>query len=204
MAQLLLEKKAVIFSPSRPFTYASGRQGPLYCDNRQLLGYPVAFKQVGHWLSEQISELAPNAQSILGVATAGIPHATMSALELGLPTGYLREKPKVHGRSNQIEGFLAEGSQVVVVEDLINSGKSSWAATEALLAKGHGVLGLFCLVDYEFSDAHQLFKSKGIPIFALTCFTQLLEEALAQGMIKEEDRTTLLRWHANPDSWTAQ
>lgn len=202
MARLLLSNGAVSFSVQKPFTYASGRLGPIYCDNRQLLAHPPIVRQIGEWLAHLVRVHFSTAQALIGVATAGIPHATVTGLELNLPMGYVRAQAKAHGKKNQVEGWSERHSKVVVVEDLINSGLSSIAAIGTLREAQLQVIGMICLVDYELTSAHQHLIKEGVSLKALTTFSALLEMAQVIGQLKAEDRTTLLKWHESPESWT--
>ena len=140
VAKSLMEIKAVMLRPDEPFVWASGWNSPIYCDNRRLLSYPQARENVCRWMAEIIEKNYPDAEVIAGVATGAIAHGYLVAHMLGKPFIYVRPKPKDHGTGSQIEGILNSGAKVVVVEDLISTGKSSLAATDALMKAGCYIL----------------------------------------------------------------
>ena len=150
IAEKLLEIEAVQLSPDKPFTWASGWKSPIYCDNRKTLAYPRIRKLLRTHFVELIKEKFPKVQAIAGVATAGIPVGMMVAEAMNLPFAYVRSKPKDHGLGNQIEGIVKERQRVVVVEDLVSTGKSSLHAVEALRGAGAEVLGLCAIFTYGF------------------------------------------------------
>ena len=145
VAKSLLEIKAVMLRPDNPFTWASGWRSPIYCDNRRILSYPQLREQVCRWMADNINSRYPDADVIAGVATGAIAHGMLIAHFLGKPFIYVRPKPKDHGTGSQIEGILAEGSKVVVVEDLISTGMSSLAAVDALNKSGAEVMGMVAI-----------------------------------------------------------
>ena len=128
MAEFLLQIKAIKLQPNNPFTWASGWKSPIYCDNRITLSHPTVRTYIRQQLTKLIQEKFGAVGCIAGVATAGIPQGVLVAQELGLPFIYVRSKPKEHGRGNMIEGDVMSGKRVVVIEDLISTGKSSLQA----------------------------------------------------------------------------
>ena len=149
IAESLLEIKAVSLRPNDPFTWTSGIQSPIYCDNRLTLSYPEIRRKIAAGLAEIITEKFPGTDLIAGTATAGIPHAAWVSELLNLPMCYVRSKAKGHGKGNQIEGNAASGQKVVVVEDLISTGGSVITAVEALREAGCNVLGVVSIFTYE-------------------------------------------------------
>ncbi len=195
VAEYLLEIKAVVLSPSEPFTWASGIKSPIYCDNRKTLSYP----KVRHFLktafADVIAEEYKDAEVIAGVATAGIPHGVLVADILNLPFIYVRDKPKGHGLENLIEGKLEKGQKVVVIEDLISTGGSSLKAVDALRSAGAEVLGLGAIFTYGFDKAVKAFEAADCKAFTLSDYPTLIEKALEQDYIKEADKTALMEWY---------
>ena len=195
VAQALLSAQAVQLSTDPLFTWASGIQSPIYCDNRLLMGYPELRELVAKQLAEKIRTEFPGCEVVAGTATAGIPHAAWVSTELQLPMVYVRSKAKEHGRGNQIEGKLIEGQKVVVIEDLISTGGSSITAVEALQKEGAEVLGVFSIFSYELPKAAQAFEKLGVPYSSLTTLPKLTEQAQQSGSLNEEQLAFIKNWH---------
>ncbi|MFA1641436.1 orotate phosphoribosyltransferase [Chryseomicrobium imtechense] len=191
-AQALLEARAVQLSTEPLFTWASGIQSPIYCDNRLLMGYPKLREQVASELSTLIETHFPKCEVVAGTATAGIPHAAWVSTNLQLPMVYVRSKAKEHGRGNQIEGKLLSGQKVVVVEDLISTGGSSITAVDALRKEGADVLGVVSIFSYDLPKATEAFEQVGVPAYSLTTLNDLLMEDTS---LSAEDRTFIESWH---------
>lgn len=200
-AEKLLQIKALKLNADEPFTWTSGWKSPVYCDNRKLLSFPHVRDYVKSELANLILEQFGDAEVIAGVATAGIPHGALAADLLRLPFIYVRDKPKGHGLGNQIEGALEPGQKVVVVEDLISTGKSSIAAINALKAAGAEVIGLVALFTYGFDAAAKAFEEAGVPFFTISNYNALVEVGLKQGIISENQVDALSDWRANPSEW---
>ncbi|WP_342525877.1 orotate phosphoribosyltransferase [Chryseomicrobium sp. FSL W7-1435] len=192
-AHALLEAQAVQLSTDPLFTWASGIQSPIYCDNRLLMGYPKLRAEVAEELTSLIQTHFSECQVVAGTATAGIPHAAWVSTNLQLPMVYVRSKAKEHGRGNQIEGKLDSGQKVVVVEDLISTGGSSITAVEALKEAGADVLGVISIFSYELPKAQAAFHSLGVPYYSLTNLNELLTE---ESTLSTEDREFIQSWHA--------
>jgi orotate phosphoribosyltransferase len=201
-AEKLLQAGSVKLSPAAPFTWASGWKSPIYCDNRKLLSLPFTRDFIKSELANAVFEKFPEADAIAGVATAGIPWGAMVADQLKLPFLYVRPKPKEHGLGNQIEGNVQAGQRVVVVEDLISTGKSSLQVVDVLRQKEIPVLGMVSIFTYQFDLAQEAFKRAEVPFFSLTDYPTLLQLALQKGLVKPEEEDILLKWRANPASWT--
>ena len=204
MARNLLQIGAVSFSPDRPYTWASGLKSPVYCDNRQILGYPSIRDAVSRGFELSLVGLKLKPAAIVGTATAGIPHAAWLAGRLDLPMAYVRSKPKAHGKKNQLEGWIPEEAPLVVVEDLVSTGMSSGAVIEVLQKLGHQVLALLAIFSYGFEKAEALFDDLGIPLITLTSFEDLLQVAVAEALIPESELNTLRQWRSDPVSWSNQ
>ncbi len=200
-AKKLLQAEAVKLRPAEPYTWASGWKSPIYCDNRRLLSFPYIRDYVKSELCNHIFEAYPDAALIAGVATAGIPWGTMVADQLKLPFVYVRPKPKEHGLGNQVEGFYTAGQRVVIVEDLVSTGKSSLEAAMALQQGGLHVQGLVAIFSYGFREASAAFERFGVPFASLTNYTALLQSAKADGVITEDLEAVLLKWRDDPANW---
>jgi orotate phosphoribosyltransferase len=200
-AEKLLHIKALKISPDQPFTWASGWKSPVYCDNRKILSYPHVRDYVKSELANTIMENFPEAESLAGVATAGIPHGTLAADLLRLPFIYVRSKPKGHGLANQIEGVLTEGQKVVVIEDLVSTGMSSLEAVEALRSAGADVIGMCALFTYGFPQAEEAFAKANVKLITLSNYSALMEVAATQNLIQSADMEKLGQWRVSPSTW---
>ncbi|HVG12249.1 MAG TPA: orotate phosphoribosyltransferase [Flavisolibacter sp.] len=200
-AEKLLQVGAVKLSPATPFTWASGWKSPIYCDNRKILSYPYVRDFFKSELCNVVFEHFPAAEVVAGVATAGIPWGAMVADQLKLPFVYVRPKPKEHGLGNQVEGSLLPQQKVVVVEDLISTGKSSFQVVQVLRSLGVEVEGIVSIFNYGFPEATELFESEGIKVLSLTDYATLLTSASRQGSITASQEELLLKWSANPSKW---
>ncbi|WP_455169277.1 orotate phosphoribosyltransferase [Aegicerativicinus sediminis] len=200
-AGLLLQINAIKLQPKDPFTWASGWKSPIYCDNRIVLSFPPIRNFVRSSMSKAIEEKFGKPDVIAGVATGAIGIGALVAEYLGLPFIYVRPEPKSHGRQNQIEGFLEPGQNVVVVEDLISTGKSSLNAVKALKDAGANVKGMIAIFSYGFDVAKTNFESEHIDLITLSNYENLLEKALETQYINTEEHTVLKSWNANPAKW---
>ena len=200
-AELLLQINAIKLNPENPFTWASGWKSPIYCDNRILLSYPVIRNYIREEMAKQVELLYGKPDIIAGVATGAIGIGALVADFLGLPFIYVRPEPKSHGRRNQIEGKLEANQTVVVIEDLISTGKSSLNAVDALKAEGAKVKGMLAIFTYGFQIADQNFKAKEVSLHTLSDYEYLMEQALETKYINEEQMNTLLDWRTKPAGW---
>lgn len=200
-AQFLLEINAIKLSPNNPFTWASGWRSPIYCDNRIALSFPKVRDYICTELVNQITENYGRPDVIAGVATGAIGIGILVANKLDLPFIYVRPEPKKHGRQNQIEGLIKEGQSVVVVEDLISTGKSSLNAVNALKDARVNVLGMVAIFSYGFEIAQANFESAAVSLQTLSNYQELLEQALDTNYISSEQLETLSLWNANPSQW---
>lgn len=203
IAKDLLDIKAVFLRPNEPFTWASGIKSPIYCDNRLTLSYPKVRKDVENGLAKLIQENFPDAQCLMGTATAGIAHAALTAEILDLPMGYVRGGAKSHGRNNRIEGKIEHGMKVVVVEDLISTGGSSLECVEALREAGCEVIGLVAIFTYGLPKATTNFEAANCKFATITDYDTLIEVAKEHDYIKEADMEKLKAWKKDPndESW---
>jgi len=201
IAGSLLQIKAIKLNPANPFTWASGWQSPIYCDNRKILSYPAVRKQVYESFAKLIAEKYPDAEIIAGVATGAIAHGVLVAEEMGKPFIYVRSSPKSHGLTNQVEGEYTKGAKVVVVEDLVSTGGSSLSAVEALKDAGCEVLGMVAIFTYGFPAAEENFEKAGVKLDTLSNYGAMIELATEQGYVKQEELQTLREWRKNPSVW---
>ena len=200
-AAKLLEVKAIKLQPQDPFTWASGWKSPFYCDNRKTLSFPALRSYVKTELTRLIMEEFPEAEAVAGVATGAIAQGALVADALGLPFAYVRSKPKDHGLENLIEGELAPGAKVIVVEDLISTGGSSLKAVEALRKAGMEVIGMVASYTYGFPIAEKAFSDAGVRLVTLTNYEAVLEVAKQIGYITEDQIPTLNDWRRDPANW---
>lgn len=201
VAEKLLQINAVKLNIQNPFTWASGWKSPIYCDNRKILSYPHVRDFIKSEMTNAVFTEFPDADVIAGVATAGIPHGALIADLLSLPFIYVRSKPKEHGMGNQIEGVLEAGQKVVVIEDLISTGKSSMEAVDAIKAAGGEVIGLCSVFTYGFDIAIKLFNDVNIKTLSLSNYNALLELSLDKKTISSEELEQLKTWRENPAAW---
>lgn len=200
----LLQIKALQISPDKPYTWASGWKSPVYCDNRKVLSFPYVRDFVKSELANMVLEKFPDAEVIAGVATAGIAHGVMAADLLKLPFIYVRAKPKEHGMGNQVEGVLHPGQKVVVVEDLVSTGKSSLQVVDVLRELGAEVLGMCALFTYGFPVADEAFEKAGVPLHTISNYSALMEVCEDQKLIATGQKTTLEQWRVDPANWNKQ
>lgn len=201
VAEKLLQINAIKLNPGNPFTWASGWKSPIYCDNRRVLSFPYIRDFVKSELCNLIFEHFPDAAMLAGVATAGIAWGALAADQLKLPFIYVRPKPKEHGLGNQIEGYFERDQSVVVVEDLISTGKSSLQVVTALREAGLRVEGLVSIFTYSFPEAAEAFSRMEVPYLSLTNYPALLELAMEKKLIRIEDQEVLLKWREQPSTW---
>lgn len=202
-AEILLNVKAVFLRPEEPFTWASGIKSPIYCDNRLVLSYPEERTAIKNGMVELIKKEFPEVEVIMGTATAGIPMAALTADVMGIPMGYVRSDAKKHGKQNQIEGKIAPGQKVVIVEDLISTGGSVKTVVDALKAAGADILGVAAIFTYGLPDSVKNFAEMGVEFRTLSNYDVLTEVAAEKGYIKEEVIGKLQQWKKDPrdESW---
>ena len=200
LASGLLEAGAVRLSPKSPFTWASGLKSPIYCDNRQLLGFPELRTQIKAVLAERAAESKPTL--IAGTSTAGIPWAALVADVLGLPMAYVRPEPKKHGMGRQVEGPHVDGHRVVLLEDLISTGGSSIKCVEALRHEDAEVLEVLALFSYGLPQADEAFRAAGVKLRVLATFDDLARRAKEQGLLDVQDQASLTEWRTDTVAWS--
>ena len=201
IAESLLQIKAIKLQPSSPFTWASGWKSPIYCDNRKTLSYPKVRKLIKESFVKVIEEKYGKPDVIAGVATGAIAIGMLVAEAMELPFVYVRPKPKEHGLGNQIEGEVPNGKNVLVIEDLISTGKSSLNAVKALREQDINVLGMVAIFTYGFDAAKQNFEEHKVELTTLSNYNILIEIALNSGYVKPNQLQTLKEWRENPANW---
>ncbi len=201
VAEYLLQIKAIKLKPENPFTWASGWQSPIYCDNRITLSYPKIRKFLCNAMAQKIKTRYSEVKAIAGVATGAIGIGMLVADALDLPFMYVRPAPKKHGRQNQIEGHYDPTAPTVVVEDLISTGKSSLQAVEALRKENINVLGMVALFSYEFDVAAQNMQEANIELTTLSGYNALIDTAIATNYIAPEQEEVLKKWRKAPELW---
>lgn len=201
IAEFLLQINAVKLSPQSPFTWTSGWKSPIYSDNRLILSHVEIRNYIKNQLGITLKNNFPSTEAVIGVATAGIAPGAILADEVGLPFGYVRSEAKKHGMGKQVEGDIKPGTKVVVVEDLVSTGKSSLQAIHALRDFNCEVVGMVSIFTYGFDAATRAFEEAGCKYISLTNYNTLLDVALAQGKIQPEQLELLNEWRKAPDTW---
>lgn len=201
VAEKLLQVQAIRLNVKEPFTWSSGWKSPIYCDNRKVLSFPYVRDFIKSEMCNVIFASFPEAAMLAGVATAGIAWGAMAADQLKLPYIYVRSKPKEHGLGQQIEGYYQEGAPVVVIEDLISTGKSSLQVVDILRQAGLEVVGLVSIFNYGFEAGHKAFEQAGVPYISLSSYPVLIKLALEKKMVSPEEEAVLLNWREDPANW---
>ena len=200
-SKLLLQINAIKLNPKNPFTWASGWKSPIYCDNRTILSYPDKRNLICNYLVLQIEKNLKNFDIIAGVATGAIGIGMLVANKLNKPFVYVRSDRKKHGRKNSVEGFFQKNQKVVVIEDLISTGKSSLEACDSLLAEGLTIEGLVSIFNYNFDVSKKNFESKKIKYYSLCSYELLIKFAAKQNYISEKEIQKLKSWKSDPENW---
>lgn len=201
IAHLLFEIGAVVLRPDKLFTWTSGIQSPIYCDNRLLMSDVNARREVREAFCHLIKEKPIGCELIAGVALGAIPHAAWVAERLGKPLVYIRKETKSHGKQNQVEGKVPAGVAAVVIEDLVSTGGSSAAAVEALRGAGAKVEHCLAIFSYGFAEAQKKFAEIHCELTTLTDFPTLLQIAKERRIIKAKEEERLKKFSADPWHW---
>jgi len=201
VAEKLLQVNAIKLNPEKPFTWASGWQSPIYCDNRKVLSFPFIRDFIKSEMCNLVFEKFPGAGMLAGVATAGIAWGAMVADQLKLPYVYVRPKPKEHGMGNQIEGYYEAGQKVVVIEDLVSTGKSSLQVVDVLKNAGLEVTGMVSIFTYGFTVATEAFDKASLTYYSLTDYPTLIELAMEKRIVSADLQEVLLKWRDDPAGW---
>ena len=197
VARQLLDLKCVQLSPNDYFSYASGLKGPIYCDNRKVLSYPKERSNLIKALKELILKSGIEYDVIAGLATAGVPYASILADHLEKPLIYIRSKPKGHGQKNLIEGEYSSGQKIILIEDLVNQGSSVQKGIEASKEQNLDPIACFSIVDYQMEPAKKVFEENKIPFFSLTNFFELVETAKDISYLTDQECQNLVKWHSS-------
>ena len=201
VAEKLLQVGAVKLSPKEPFTWASGWKSPIYCDNRKVLSFPYVRDFIKSEMCNVIFEKFGDADMLAGVATAGIPWGAMAADQLKLPYIYVRPKPKEHGLGNQIEGAYSNTNKILVIEDLISTGKSSLQVVDVLRNAGLQVIGMVSIFNYGFNIADEAFQKANVPFKSLTNYASMIDLAVEKGIVDPSTQDLLMQWRESPSTW---
>jgi len=202
LAGFLLQIKAIKLNPAKPFTWASGLKSPIYCDNRITLSYPKIRTHIRQEFVRLILEKYEKPDVIVGVATGGIAQGALVAQELGLPFAYVRSEKKSHGLTNMIEGVVEAGQSIVVIEDLISTGGSSLKAVDALRERDTTVKGMMAIFTYGMKAASESFLKSDCELTTLTDFETLLQKAVEENYINEDELRSLMEWKMDPKAWS--
>ena len=198
----LTQINAIKLNTKKPFTWTSGIKSPIYCDNRLILSFPNVRKFVADKMTEIVENKYGKDICIAGVATGAIAIGAMIAERLNLPYAYVRPEPKEHGLKNQIEGNIKNGSNVVVIEDLISTGKSSLNAINALKSEGYNVMGMLSIFSYNFQFANKKFEDENISINSLSDYNSLVNLIQSEGTLDSNEISRLKKWRENPKTWS--
>jgi len=201
VAEKLLQVNAIKLNPEQPFTWASGWKSPIYCDNRKVLSFPFIRDFIKSEMCNVVYEKFPDGEMLAGVATAGIAWGAMAADQLKLPYIYVRPKPKEHGLGNQIEGFYEKGQKVVVIEDLVSTGKSSLQVVDVLKEQGLEVIGMVSIFTYGFAVATEVISKASLTYYSLTDYPTLIESAVQKEIVSASQQDILLKWRDDPANW---
>lgn len=201
VAEKLLQINAIKLNLDQPFTWASGWKSPIYCDNRRVLSFPFIREFIKSEMCNVLFDEFPDAELLAGVATAGIAWGALAADQLKLPYIYVRPKPKEHGLGNQIEGYFEPGKKVVVIEDLVSTGKSSLQVVDVLQNAGLEVAGMVSIFTYGFPQAETAFSSYNLKYKSLTNYPTLISLAIEKGIVSPDQTEVLLKWRDDPSNW---
>ena len=197
----LTQINAIKLNTKNPFTWTSGIKSPIYCDNRLVLSYPKIREFIADSMTQIIKNKYGSNISIAGVATGAIAVGAMISERLNVPYAYVRPEPKGHGLRNQIEGNIEEKSNVVVIEDLISTGKSSLNAINALKSEGINVMGMLSIFSYNFDFANKKFIDEKVTINSLADYNTLVEVIELNGDLDNNEITRLKKWREDPENW---
>lgn len=198
----LTQINAIKLNTKKPFTWTSGIKSPIYCDNRLILSFPDVRKFVADKMTEIVENKYGKDISIAGVATGAIAIGAMIAERINVPYAYVRPEPKGHGLKNQIEGNIKKESNVVVIEDLISTGKSSLNAINALKSEGYNVLGMLSIFSYNFQFANKKFEDENIFINSLSDYNSLVNLIQSEGTLDINEISRLKKWREDPKTWS--
>jgi orotate phosphoribosyltransferase len=201
VAQALLEIAAVKFTPRQPITFKSGIVSPVYVDNRRLPFHPAQWQTIITGFQAYITQNNLQYDVIAGVAVGGVPHSSALAYALQKPSVFVRKAAKAHGTGQRVEGGSVTDKTVLLIEDLVTTGRSSLDGVHALRQGGATVTDVLAIVSYGFDAAQQNFSDAAVNLHTLTDFDTLLNEALAQNLFDNQDAAVIRDWFADPHNW---
>lgn len=199
IARILLEKKAVTLNAKDPFTFVSGIRSPIYCDNRQMIAYPEEREQIVDAFIHESQNY--DFDIVAGTSTAGIPWASWISDKLNKPMAYIRGAKKAHGAGNQIEGASVNGKSVLIIEDLISTGGSSFSAVEAVRESGGSCVAVVAIFTYDFEKARKIFNEGSCKLLTITNFSTLVDIAKKNGFLTDREQVLVLSWNKDPQNW---
>ena len=202
IAKILLQKDCLRVRPKSPFTYASGLKGPMYCDNRKILAHVEERSQIIDAFIKLIKKLNLEFDSLCGLATAGIPFAALIAERLNKPFIYVRSKPKAHGQRNQVEGYYRPNEKTLIIEDLVNQGKSLEEAVVGIREAGLNAIACLSIVDYKMINAKKRLEELSLSLYSLTDFQNIIESAESLKLIQSDEKATIIAWQQSPEFWS--
>ena len=176
------------------FKLTSGKISPYYIDLRIVPSFPDAFKKICNFYVNFIkSEIGgKNFERVAGIPVAGIPFASLIAYNLHKPFLYVRKGVRLHGRQRRIEGILAPGDRILLIDDLITTGLSLKKAAKAITAEGGVVSDAVVLLDREEGGRERLEKS-GIKLHSLLNISEIVNKLYEIGAIDEEQLKTIVK-----------
>lgn len=201
VAKILLGISAITLNPQKPYKYTSGILSPIYTDCRLLISFPKERREIIKYYLDAIKKSKISVDVVAGTATAGIPWASWIADTLNLPMIYVRSSQKEHGKRNQLEGRIRKGQKVVVIEDLISTGKSSIETVTAIRNSGAIAFNVFSVMTYGIKKAEINFKKNKIKLVSLTDFNTVTNVARKNNYISQKGKKIILEWAKNPTSW---
>ena len=204
LAESLLDIGAVRLRPSDPFTWTSGLVAPIYCDNRLTIAHPKLRRAIRDGFVAVLNREGLLPATIAGTATAGIPHAAWLAEAVEMPMAYVRDEAKGHGTGAKIEGRVSNGTDVVLVEDLISTGGSALDAVGTLRAAGAQVRAVLAIFSYRLAVADHAFADAEVARHVLTDLRVLIDVAHAQQRLSDAEREALRAWRADPAAWSVE
>lgn len=205
-ARMLLEIGAVHFRRDEPYTFTSGLASPVYTDCRKIISYPRARAALMDFSVAKVLRRAGYEafDAVAGGETAGIPFAAWMAERMGLPMLYVRKKPKGFGRDAQIEGAMAEGARVLLVEDLATDGGSKIRFAEAVRAAGGEVAHTSVVFFYDiFPRSEAVLAEHGLTLHYLATWRDVLAEARASARFDAATLGEVESFLDAPLAWSA-
>ncbi|CUH25231.1 Orotate phosphoribosyltransferase [Jannaschia seosinensis] len=205
-AKALLEVGAVHFNARDPFIHTSGLPAPTYVDCRKLISFPRIRATLMDFLTVTVMRDAGMEafDNVAGGETAGIPFAALVAERMALPMTYIRKKPKGHGRGARIEGVMAEGDRVLLIEDMTTDGGSKLSFVDAIRETGATCGHTGVIFSYGiYPEMAGTLGDHGVTLHALATWWDVLAEAKRQHAFDEETLTAVEAYLDDPRGWQA-